>query len=326
MSATLTVDCYPATPGTSWYTLWNKYIEPGFQKKYHAKIVYNQDNSADTIAKLQAQKGSSSTDVACLDTGPNYQAIDMGLLAPLKASLVPNLRHVVKAFKQPGSKGVAISSLIGGIAYNAKEYAANHIAPPTNWNAFLNPSLKGHIVITTFDDTLGIVMVVGLAEEKGGSVTNIQPGFTAAKQVAADSVASTNIDDISSNMESQGAWLGMWTNAEEATFQHTGFPVKFVYPKSGGVLIGQTLDVVKGAPHAKLAQELVNYVLTPAIQKVIATKVDLTPAITNIRLSPALKNELGIGKKVVSLNWGVINKRRQSWTQEFNQNVLSALG
>jgi putative spermidine/putrescine transport system substrate-binding protein len=325
-NTTLTVDCYPATPGTGWYTLWNKYIEPGFEKKYHATISYNQENSSDTIAKLEAQKSSPSTDLACLDTGPNVEAMNMGLLAPLNTSVVTNLANVNPAFKQPDDKGVAISSLIGGIAYNYKEYAENHIPAPTDWKSFLNPKLKGHVVITTFDDTLGIAMVVGLAENEGGSATDIGPGFAAAKTVAADSVASTNIDDISSDMETQGAWIGMWTNAEEESFQATGFPVRFVYPKSGGVLIGQTLDVVKGAPHAELAQDLVNYVLSPAIQKAIVTTSGLTPAAKNVTVSAKEKEELGIGHKVVSMDWAVINKNRASWTQRFDEDVLSALG
>ena len=47
--------------------------------------------------------------------------------------------------------------------------------------------------------------------------------------------------------------------------QATGFPTEFAYPKEGAILFANWFDVLKGAPHPELAQELVNFLLGPAV-------------------------------------------------------------
>ena len=42
------------------------------------KVEYVAGNSTDTLAKLQAQKANQVIDVAIVDDGPMYQAIQLG--------------------------------------------------------------------------------------------------------------------------------------------------------------------------------------------------------------------------------------------------------
>lgn len=323
---TLALGCYPAAAGTSWNTLFTKYVEPEFKAKYGATISYIQGNSLDTISKLQAEKGSPKMDAVCLDLGPNDIAKARGLLAPNDPSIVSNLKYVQAYDKDPNNIGVTVSSLAAGLAYNTKAYAEHHLAPPTSWNDLTNPQVKGHVVLTDISNTQGAIMLAMLAQLHGGSVTDITPGITAAAQVAKNSFASTNDDDVSSYYQSGGAWLSLWTNSEEAAFQQTGFPVKFVYPKEGAVPIGQTVSVVKNAPDPTLAQDFENLMLSPGIQKEIALLTDLTPAVTDVTLPPATAKALGVGQKMVSLNWTTINNDRQDWTQQWAQSVAPNLG
>ena len=71
---TLTVAAY----GGSWEQTMRKEVIPAFEKKHGVKVEYVAGNSTDTLAKLQAQKGNQQIDVAIVDDGPMYQAIQLG--------------------------------------------------------------------------------------------------------------------------------------------------------------------------------------------------------------------------------------------------------
>ena len=58
-----------------------KDVFPAFEQKHGVKIEYVAGNSTDTLAKLQAQKANQVIDVAIVDDGPMYQAIQLGFCA-----------------------------------------------------------------------------------------------------------------------------------------------------------------------------------------------------------------------------------------------------
>ena len=66
---------------------------PAFEQKHGVKIEYVAGNSTDTLAKLQAQKGNQVIDVAIVDDGPMYQAIQLGFCGKIdgldKSQLYP---------------------------------------------------------------------------------------------------------------------------------------------------------------------------------------------------------------------------------------------
>ncbi len=71
---TLTVAGY----GGSFEQTLRSEIIPAFEKKHGVKVEYVAGNSTDTLAKLQAQKANQVIDVAIVDDGPMYQAIQFG--------------------------------------------------------------------------------------------------------------------------------------------------------------------------------------------------------------------------------------------------------
>ena len=77
---TLTVAGY----GGVWDQHLRKEVFPAFEAKHGVKIEYVAGNSTDTLAKLQAQKGNQVIDVAIVDDGPMYQAIQLGFCAPIQ--------------------------------------------------------------------------------------------------------------------------------------------------------------------------------------------------------------------------------------------------
>src|ERR1700704_2304434 len=77
---TLTVAAY----GGSWEQTLRKFVIPDFEAKHGVKVEYVAGNSTDTLAKLQAQKANQQIDVAIVDDGPMYQAIQLGFCGKLE--------------------------------------------------------------------------------------------------------------------------------------------------------------------------------------------------------------------------------------------------
>ena len=75
---------YVAGYGGSFEQTMRKEIIPAFEKKHGVKVEYVAGNSTDTLAKLQAQKANQQIDVAIVDDGPMYQAIQLGFCAPIQ--------------------------------------------------------------------------------------------------------------------------------------------------------------------------------------------------------------------------------------------------
>src|SRR5204862_2581546 len=76
----LTVAAY----GGVWDSHLREKVVPDFEKKHTVKVEYTAGNSTDTLAKLQAQKGNQVIDVAIMDDGVMYQALQLGFCSPLQ--------------------------------------------------------------------------------------------------------------------------------------------------------------------------------------------------------------------------------------------------
>ena len=107
---------YVAGYGGSFEQTMRKEIFPAFEAKHGVKVEYIAGNSTDTLAKLQAQKGNQQIDVAIVDDGPMYQAIQLGFCGRSRACPPPI--SSMPQFKD--DKAVAIGLVATGMMYNTK--------------------------------------------------------------------------------------------------------------------------------------------------------------------------------------------------------------
>src|SRR3954452_13772310 len=109
---------YVAAYGGSFEQTMRKDVIPPFEKKYAVKIEYVAGNSTDTLAKLQAQKGNQQIDVAIVDDGPMYQAVQLGFCGKLEG--LPADLYDTARFKD--DRAVAIGIVATGLMYNTKVF------------------------------------------------------------------------------------------------------------------------------------------------------------------------------------------------------------
>ena len=112
---TLTVAGY----GGSFEQTMRKDMIPAFEAKHGVKIEYVAGNSTDTLAKLQAQKANQQIDVAIVDDGPMYQAIQLGFCAKIEGLAKDDLYDAAK-FKD--DKAVGLGLIGTGFMVNTKVF------------------------------------------------------------------------------------------------------------------------------------------------------------------------------------------------------------
>ncbi|KAB8195476.1 extracellular solute-binding protein [Nonomuraea phyllanthi] len=310
--------------GGSYEEAFNKSVIPDFEKTCSCQVTYIAGSSTDTVAKLKAQQSAPQIDVALIDDGVQNQAVEAGLLDKLDPRTVTNLPDVIDIARLPGDVGVGFSLNATGLAYNTEYYAEHGLKPPERLADLADPKLKGKLVMPSITQTYGLGALLIAAKVGGGSESDIDPGFEGIKKVAANAVTFDTTADVSNYFLQGQAVASVWGNSRVQTLAGKGFPIKFVYPEEGALPLIATVNVVKGAPHADLAQKFVNLLLEPSAQQELAKAAYNGPAVKGVTLDP------GLAAKVVgqdraaglrTLDWTVINKNRSAWTERWTKEI-----
>jgi putative spermidine/putrescine transport system substrate-binding protein len=315
---------YVANVGGSNEDMYRQKIDPPFEKAHHVKIVYVAGNSSDTLAKLQAQKGHEQINVAVMDDGPMYQAMQLGLCgklddAPVMKDLYP-LAHL-------GPTAVGVGMVATGIGYNEQAFKKLGLPAPDSWKALADPRLKGKVGVPPITNTYGLHTLVMFARMNGGGEKNIDPGFAAIKQRVSGNVLSwaPTPGEMDGLMQSGDVIIAPYGSGRAVALQNTGFPLKFIYPKEGGVALQVGACVVAQNAQPELSQQFIQYLLSPEVQELQAKTIGLGPVNKTVKLPPDIAARVPYGPdqiaKLTSVDWTTINQHRTQWTERWNRSV-----
>lgn len=314
---------YVAGYGGSYEKTVRDDVIPVFEKTYGVKVEYVAGNSTDTLAKLQAQKGNQQIDVAILDDGPMYQAIQLGFCGKIEGLPGAELYDVAH-FKD--DRAVATGMVATGLVYNTKVFAEKGWAPPTSWNDLKDPKYKQQIVIPPINNTYGLNALLMLAKMNGGSDSNVDAGFKIFKDDINPNVLAyePSPGKMTELFQSGQAVLAVWGSGRVQTFANTGFPVDFVYPKEGAVsLLTAACPIVKPTA-SPLASNFIKLLLDPKIQLVMLKDYGYGPVVRSVVIPPELGKMAPVGDratKVYAPDWSVVNDKREEWTKRWNREV-----
>lgn len=324
LSALADTTLYVANVGGSNEQMYRQKIIPAFEKAHDVKIVYVAGNSSDTLAKLQAQKGHEQINVAIMDDGPMYQAMQMNLCskveeAPVMKDLYPLARL--------GPTSVDVGMVATGIGYNADAFKKMGLPEPDSWNVLTDKRLKGKLGVPPITNTYGLHALVMLARMNGGGEKNIDPGFKAMTQQVAPNVLSwaPTPGEMDGLMQSGDVIVAPYGSGRAVALQNTGFPLKFFYPKEGGVALQVAACAVAENAQPALSQQFIQYLLSPEVQATEAQAIGLGPVNKTVKLAPDVAAKVPYGPdqiaKLVAVDWTTINQHRTEWTERWNRSV-----
>jgi putative spermidine/putrescine transport system substrate-binding protein len=318
-SKTLTVAGY----GGSWEQQLRKSVFPAFEAKHGVKIEYVAGNSTDTLAKLQAQKDNQVIDVAIVDDGPMYQAIQLGFCGKVEGIDKGDL-YPAALFK--GDKAVAIGQTGTGLMINTKAFKEKGWATPTSWNDLKDPKFKKLLVIPPINNTYGLYTLMMFARLNGGGEKNIEPGFKVMKADINPNVLvyEPSPGKMTELFQSGQALIGVWGTGRVQAFANTGFPVDFIYPKEGAPILLASACPVAKASVDPLANEFIKTLISAPVQTILAKEMGNGPVNTKVDVDMPELKMAPVGaraKLVIQPDWDIINAHRQEWTKRWNREV-----
>lgn len=301
-------------------------IAPDFEAEHDVDIVYVPGNSSSTIAKLKAQASNQQISVALVDNGPMQMAMQFGLCGGVTNSAAfDNLYDMAKPEAFDG-KAVGIGLVATGIAYNKEKFDHEGWTAPTSWNDLTEDKFENRVTSNSITGTFGLNALLMFARMNGGNEKNIDPGFEAIQEGLSPNVVTwtSSNAEMAQLFQNGDIDIGVWGSNRANALKDTGFPIEFVYPNEGAPAIIASACAVAGSPQPKLAQELLQYLVSPKVQKKLATQ-GFGPTNKAVTLDADIAETVPYGEdklaKMISMDWGVINANRADWTKRWIRTI-----
>lgn len=315
---------YVAGVGGSTEQMYKTKVIPTFEKAHDVKVVYVAGNSTETLAKLQAQKGRQQINVALMDDGPMYQALQMGLCeklndAPVYKDLYPLARI------SPEATGVGVVAT--GIGYNEQAFKERGWTPPDSWENLTDPRYKQLLGMPPVTNTYGLHTLVEMARLRGGGEKDIDPGFKALKDEIGPNVLAwvSAPGEMDGMMQNGDVVMAVYGSGRAVALQGTGFPLKFIYPKEGAVALQIAACAVTPNAQSELSQLFIQHVLSPEVQAIQAQQNGYAPVNQTVSLAPEVAARMPYGPEkinaLIKVDWETINQQRSEWTTRWNRTV-----
>lgn len=315
---------YVAGVGGSTEQMYKTRVIPAFEKAHGVKVVYVSGNSTETLAKLQAQKGRQQINVAMMDDGPMYQALQLGFCekltdAPVYQDLYPLARLSPEA--------TAVGMVATGIGYNEEAFKKRGWAAPTSWTDLEDPKYRQLLGMPPITNTYGLHSLIEMARLNGGGEKDIDPGFAVfEKKIAPNVLAWVSAPgEMDGMMQNGDVVMAVYGSGRAVALQNTGFPLKFIYPKEGAVALQVAACSVTPNAQSELSQQFIQYVLSPEIQKIQSESNGFAPVNRTVKLPPELAARMPYGQEKVDsllkVDWDTINQKRSEWTTRWNRTI-----
>src|SRR5215831_2793086 len=129
-------------------TIIKNVVDP-FKAETGAEVVVDYGNTANSIAKLRAQKNDPQLDVTMMDDVGVYETAPESLLMKLNPAKIPNLKDVDPQFIVKDGLGIGFFTFGDTLVYNTNYYKS----APTTYESLWDPKLKGKVGLPTSDGT-----------------------------------------------------------------------------------------------------------------------------------------------------------------------------
>ena len=297
-------------------------VGPEVRRRLGAAPTFTPLLNAAVIGRLTASGANPAYDVGMWDNGPLILAKDAGLLETIPASALPNAANLPAALKDPQGFGPAYTVTMIGIGYNPKKTAA-----PKSWDDFWKAENKGKVGIVGPASNLGTAFLVEVAKLRGGSPTNVEPGFAALKQLVPNLSAIPANPGALSTAFAQGQvdMAPMYFN-NVAVLKARGVDIAFAIPESGMQLQSVTLTLIKNARNKEAAIKFIDMMLDPATQKGLeAAPWTMFPSLASVPVTGQNRELVSsldeLMKKGSFLDWASFIRNRPQWVERFNREI-----
>lgn len=290
-----------------------------FEQAKNVTIRWVPGSGAENVAKAAVNKDTSEFDVIMADELSYDLGAKQGLFLSIDPAIVTHYADIVPEARL--GHGALFGFYFTGIFYRTDEFAKNNWAAPSSWRDFYRREFCGRIGVAHPNNTMGLGMVAMLAKGDLGKINEGIAEFAKLKDCI------PVLEPTPSKLEEKitlGEYvIGAHGQHRMLPLIQKGLPIKFVSPKEGAMLSGGVAAVAKGSANPKLAQEFVNWFVSPQAQKVLMETALYVPSNKTVDV-PANLIALGLPdregvKRLIFPNPGVVNQGRREWIRSIER-------
>lgn len=263
-----------------------------FEAMCGCKLVVESGNSAERLAKLEANAAAPTIDVIAFSDANALEAANKGLIVPIDAAKVPNVANIYEFARDPLGNGTAIGYTFYGtsIVYRTDKVTID------SWLDLFSPDLQGLVALPNISTTQGPITLMMLEKAAGGT----DPGFG----TAIDLIAKHKGDIVT--FYERGSQIPQLLQQEEIVaavagrfgwpaIAKLGMPVAWAMPKEGQTGGMNVLALVKGAKDDALALQFIDYWLSAEVQEKLALGLVDSPVNTGVTVPAEIADSLTFG-------------------------------
>jgi len=273
-----------ASYGSVWQEKLEIALKP-FEAENKVRVRFTAGSSNDNVVRAIAAKNRPEVDVVMGEEMTFGQGRSAGIFEKLDPGLVPNLKNIVNDAKM-GNDGVGVVMQAIGFFYNTESFKKNGWAPPNSWNDLVDKKFCHKVGWSHPSVSFSYYTLMMLG---GGRPDDVMKG---AQKVAAIKDCIDTIDPNASKTIEKAQLgeyeLGIMAHQLTLTLKNKGAPLQYADPKEGAVLQFSTAAVTKNAPNPRMAQLLVNELLSERVQKVLVDALNASPVNRAVKVSAEL--------------------------------------
>ncbi|MFK5641846.1 ABC transporter substrate-binding protein [Lactobacillus delbrueckii] len=310
-----------STFGMSTKQMQRDVLKP-FAKKFNVKVSTQFGDSSARLTQIEHNK-NTSVDVAEFAQNNAVTANKKGLAKKLDTSKIKNFKYLSKEQQKLAKQINAVPYTLNscGIIYNSKKVKI------TSWDQLWSKSLKGKIAIPDITTTFGPAMLYIAGDHAGTAVTsdNGVAAFKALKALKPNVVktytSSSDLVNMFKNGEVEAAVVGDYS---VAMISAASSSIKYRVPSSGTYANYNTVSILKNSKNTAAAYKYIDYRLSTAVQKKVASAKSLNNAPVNTSVTLSAKDAENkaygaIAKRSKTIDYSYVNSHLSGWITKWNK-------
>lgn len=294
-------------------------VEP-LEAETGCKVELVLGGTGDRRAKIYAEKGNPSMDVAFLNIFESKQAIVDGVAEDVD----PSLSNFNSLYPAAQKGGYGMSFMAVGIVYNTELVKE----PIKEWKDLWRPELKGKIAFPNYPGFEGDAFIAATARAFGQDEQNADIAFEKLQELKPVPLVYTNLDELFLEMKQGNVLAAPIFNSYAYDYKDKGYPIDFAWPTNPGPIMAKdTIVITKGTKNLELAKKFVDYCISEQTQKYYAEKIFFGPVNKNVQVANDVAERIVYGEDRVSsllaLDWDHIISKQAEWTERWNREILS---
>jgi putative spermidine/putrescine transport system substrate-binding protein len=299
---------------------------PKLEQALPVKMYVEPGVSADSLAKMRAEKANPKHHIMFMDSPIVTQAKLDGLNTQLDPALVPNLSSIYPEFVLEDGFGVGLGLVASAIGF------ATQFEKPASWADLWRPDASRKVGVVDFKLTMGPMFLSMAGAIKSGkrpeeALFDPDVCFAGMKDLRPNihSFWTSDAQTLQLAVNGELWWVACMNSKSIIPLIDKGLKVDFAVPKEGAFALLNSATVVKGSSDEKLAMQVLNLILSEDYQTILTKYIAVAPTNTKLPTPPSLAGKVPSGpegaKTLIQLDWKWITSQRDQWTERWNKEI-----